>query len=216
MTILADKIAGFWRDVASLLGLGADRAPIDSVARLEEFVATRAAYLAQKTLYGYVKTRMGTRYVAMFENDAMRASLNIAKVHVFAACLSDLTVYAVARSLETEDAAARQALAQRCYAAGLEKNRNAAPEQFSATDAIEEFGRRLAQIDWGDAREPEIFTLSPKALMKWAPIADNLKRLDREVVENSVKFAWRAIREQFQKRIDAAAVSADWSRQPAA
>lgn len=216
MTTLADKIAGYWRDVATLLGMGGDRAPIDSVARLEEFVATRSSYLAQKTLYGYVKTRMGTRYVAMFENEAMRASLNIAKVQVFAACLSDLTIYAVARSLENEDAAARQVFARRCYAAALEKNQSAAPDQFSAKDEIEEFDRRLALIDWDAAREPEIFTRSPKALMKWAPIADNLKKLDREIVENSVKFAWRDIREQFQKRLDAAAVSADWSRQPAA
>ena len=87
---------GIWRKVAALFGLGRETGPIDSAAALEAFVATRSAFVAQKTLYGYVKTRMGTRYVAMFEDKAMIASLNIAKMHVFAACLSDLSIYAVA------------------------------------------------------------------------------------------------------------------------
>lgn len=213
MTNFADKIAGFWRDVGALLGMGGDKAPIDTVAGLENFVATRAAYLAQKTLYGYVKTRMGTRYVAMFENESMRASLNIAKMQVFAACLSDLTIYAAARSLEGEDDAAHQALARHCYATGLENNAKNAPAQFSAADCMDEFERRLASVNWQAAGVPEIFSRSPQALMKWAPIADNLKKLDREIVENSVTFAWRDIREQFQKRIHATAVRADWSRQ---
>ena len=56
---------------------------------------------------------------------------------------------------------------------------------------------------------------SPAALVRWAPIADKLKKFDSEIVENSVKFAWRDIREQFNKRLDAAAVAADWTRQPA-
>ena len=57
-------------------------------------------------------------------------------------------------------------------------------------------------------------TRSPRALLRWAPIEDKLKKFDGEIVENSVKFSWRDIREQFQKRIDGAAVCADWSRQP--
>jgi len=43
------------------------------------------------------------------------------------------------------------------------------------------------------------------------PIADQLKRYDEEIVGNSIKYAWRGIREQFRKRLDAPAVRADWA-----
>lgn len=201
------------RQAAGLFGKWGDTAPVDSVAALEEFAATRSAYVAQKTLYGYVKTRMGTRYPALFEDEKIIASLNIAKMHVFAACLSDLTIYAVTAALPGAGSDTRAALARRCYAAGLRANTGGAPAEFSGRAAIDEFERRLALTDWQErARQPENFTESPRALVRWAPIADKLKKLDGEIVENSVKFAWRDIREQFNKRLDAGAVGADWVR----
>jgi hypothetical protein len=189
--------------------------PIDSVAKLEDFVATRSSYVAQKTLYGYVKTRMGMRHVAMFEDDQIIASLNIAKFNVYAACLSDLGVYAVARVMRGAPVGndARAALARRCYRQGLDNNTGDAPVEFSASDAIAAFDARLGEIDWPRAGQPDIFTRSPAALVRWAPIADELKRLDTEVIENSVKFSWPDIRAQLEKRLDAAAVAADWMQQ---
>lgn len=216
MTSFVQKAAGFWRQAAALFGIWDYNAPIGSVAALEEFVATRSAYVAQKTLYGYVKTRMGTRYPAMFEDKKIIASINIAKLHVFAACLSDLTVYAVAVALPENGSDACRALARRCYGAGLRVDAGEMPAEFSAQAASDEFERRLALTDWRErARQPENFTESPRALVRWAPIADQLKKLDSEVVENSVKFAWRDVRQQFNKRLDAGAVAFDWTRQSA-
>jgi hypothetical protein len=214
MTTIGEKIGGFWHKFATLLGARRDKAPVDSVAALEDFVSTRSAYVAQKTLYGYVKTRMGMRYVAMFEDKNIIASLNIAKLHVFAACLSDLTIYAVATALFNYPVGneERAALARRFFTQALAANIGEAA-QFPVQDTIDEFERRLGATDWQHgARGPDIFTKSPPALVRWAPIEDKLKRLDREIVENSVKFAWRDIRVQLQKRLDAAAVGADWTQ----
>jgi hypothetical protein len=218
MNSFRDKVADFLRGAAGLLRTRRDTTPIDSVPALETFVATRSAYIAQKTLYGYVKTRMGIRYPAMFEDKNIIASLNIAKMHVFAACLSDLTICAVATALHGRPLGndARQEMARRCYAVGLRENTTGARAEFSAQDCIDEFDRRLADTDWQrGALQPENFTRSPLALLRWAPIADNLKKFDSEIIENSVKYAWRDIREQFRKRIDGDAVAADWARQPA-
>jgi hypothetical protein len=218
MNAIWEKAGAFLRDAASLLRSRRETTPIDSVAALEGFVMTRSTYIAQKTLYGYVKTRMGTRYPAMFEDKNIVASLNIAKMYVFAACLSDLTIYAVATVLHGRPVGndARQQMAKRCYATGLRETAVGAPAEFSVQDCIDEFDRRLAETDWQrGALQPENFTRSPLALLRWAPIADNLKKFDSEIIENSVKFAWRDIREQFRKRIEGDAVSADWARQPA-
>jgi hypothetical protein len=217
MTSHQEQTGGFWQKAKILLGLGPGTGPVDSVAALENFVSTRAAFVAQKTLYGYVKTRMGIRYVAMFADANVIASVNIAKMQVFAACLSDLTIYGVAQALHDQPIGndERQTLALRIFQTGLRDNAGEAPAQFSAEDAIEAFKQRLTNTDWVKrALQPENFTESPRALLRWAPIADNLKKFDSEIVENSVKFAWRDIREQFNKRLDAAAVAADWTHQP--
>lgn len=213
MISFQEAAGGFWRAVSGLLRNRRDTAPIDSVAGLKDFAATRSAYIGQKTLYGYVKTRMGIRYPAMFEDKQIIASLNIAKVYVFAGCLSDLTIYAVAVCLHGQPAGddERVKLARYCYETALRENAVDAPEPFSTQAGIDEFNQRLADTDWQNgALQPENFTASPKALYRWAPIAAELKRFDAEIVENSIKYAWRDIREQFKNRIDGAAVYADW------
>ncbi len=191
--------------------------PIDSLPGLSRFVSTRAAFIAQKTLYGYLKTRMGTRYPSMFEDDVFVQSINIAKLNVFAACLSDLAIFTVKRALRdagseegVEDEQRRQ-VALQCFEAGLADNAEEASraEGFSLSEAIAAFERRLAFWDWHDGPSgPDIFAESPTALVRWAPIAPELKKFDEEIVRNSVRFAWREVRSQFEKRIDGAAVSA--------
>jgi hypothetical protein len=218
MNALWEKAGGLWQAVSSLLGMRRARTPIDSVAALTDFLGTRSAYIAQKTLYGYVKTRMGIRYPAMFSDAKVVASLNIAKLQIFAACLSDLTVYAVAQALSGPGIgdAERRALALGCYRAALNTVVAAAPEQFSAAETVAAFERRLAVTAWhGSAGTADNFTASPQALFAWAPIADELKNLDREIIENSIKFAWPEVREQFLAHVDAAAIAGDPAR-PAA
>lgn len=194
---------------------------VDSPESLCRFVSTRAAFIAQKTLYGYVKTRMGTRYPSMFEDDLFIGSVNIAKMHVFAACLSDLALFAVARGLEgmPGDDRLRSGLVSDCFRRGLAENEDpsVAPEYFSPQDAVADFERRLAFWDWRDGpKGADIFVESPAALYRWAPIADELKRFDREIVENSVRYAWHEVRVQFDKRIDGAALAAALAEPPGA
>lgn len=211
------KFAGFrgiWTELSSRITLHRDSAPIDSIARLDNFVATRSAYIAQKTLYGYLKTRMGTRYPTMFDDDVFVQSINIAKLHVFAACLSDLTIHAIARATHERPVPddLRRTLAGGCYRAAMIENATDAPDEFSAQTSIDDFLKRLDETEWSsDALRRENFTCSPSALVQWAPIAPELKRYDREIVENSIKFAWRDIRLQLDKRIDAASIFADIS-----
>ena len=195
------------------LSIRRDSGPIDTTDALCRFVSTRSAFVAQKTLYGYLKTRMGTRYPSMFADDVYVASIDIAKMHVFAACLSDLTVYAVARALRgSPDAAAHRALAERCFDAGLADNDDQAQgvAAFSAADAKAAFARRTAFVDWQAVSPgPAQFTESPAALVEWAPIAPELKRDDVEIIENSIKFTWRDVRAQFEKRIDGPAIRSE-------
>lgn len=212
MAIL-EKAQEAGRVLAGLFGLKARSQPLDTVATFEHFVSARSAFVAQKKLYGYLKTRMGTRYPSMFEDDQFIASINIAKAHIFAACLSDMTIFAVADvgaqgRLSRDE---KDMLAHRCHSSGLRDN----AEQLAHAGAEQEwrsaFEARIEGLHWDNAAAGgNVFDTSPAALVEWAPIAPQLKAYDREIVENSLKFAWIEIRRGYRKRVDREAVAADF------
>ena len=90
---IAVLIPASWR---RSFGIRFDKSAIQNVDNLAEFVQTRSAYVAQTSLYGYLKTRMGTRFRQVFEDDKFLPSINKAKWQTYGACLSDLTVFAAA------------------------------------------------------------------------------------------------------------------------
>ena len=66
---------------------------ISSKKDLQNFIQERAAHVTQTTLYGYLKTRIGTRYQLMLDDEKYSESVNIAKWNIYMAALSDLTLY---------------------------------------------------------------------------------------------------------------------------
>lgn len=211
------KSMAFLREAAARLRMRRERAPIETIDALSGFVSTRAAFVAQKKLYGYLKARMGTRYPTMFEDDVFVESINVAKLQVFAACLSDLSVHCVARvvvagGLERGDGVA---MARHCFEAGIADNAAHLPEPAvsnSWADAWRKvFEARMSALHWDNlAAGGDSFSESPKALFRWAPIADELKRYDREIVENSIRFAFGEVTREFRQRALPASIAADW------
>ena len=65
---------------------------INSKEDLQNFVQERSAHVTQTTLYGYIKTRIGSRYALMFEDEVFSNSINIAKWNIYVAAISDLTL----------------------------------------------------------------------------------------------------------------------------
>lgn len=196
---------GFWNNVAALFRFGRREGPLDSIDLVNDFAATRSAFVAQKKLYGYLRTRMGTRYVSMFTDDVFVESINVAKMHVYAASLSDLTVFCMARALDgsglSQEEKAR--LAGECYRLGIAANAGMVREDADREGWLAAFDERSASIHWENAAATgEVFDASPAALLRWAPIAPELKKFDAEIVRNSIKFAWIEVRAAFDKRID--------------
>ncbi|MDZ5697609.1 hypothetical protein [Chelativorans sp. M5D2P16] len=202
----------FAHQIFQRLRVRRETGPIETVEALCHFAHTRAAFVAQKKLYGYLKARIGTRYPSMFEDDVFVESINIAKRHVFAACLSDIAVHAgahVMRNGRLEGADARR-IAQECFAAGLAANREDFQDEAMLASWGIDFSNRLDGIRWENlAVGNDCFTESPKALYRWAPIEESLKRYDREIVENSIRFAWAEVIRDLRKRAVAEAISAD-------
>ena len=190
-----------------------DKRRIQTVENLVEFVQTRAAYVAQTSLYGYLKTRMGTRFPQIFKDDAFLPSINNAKWRTYAACLSDLAIFAAATSgIENGlDEPEISGLARHCFQTAMRQTFNDAEAGGMSDEFAARFDERIGSLAWHDAAAGEkAFTSSPLELIDSAPIADELKQLDKEIVTNSIRFRWRDVREQLRKRIDRQAICADW------
>ncbi|NQV54557.1 MAG: esterase [Rhodospirillales bacterium] len=187
--------------------------PITTANALVKFVETRAKFAAQTSLIGYVKTRAGTRYTSLLEDDLFAESVNIAKWEIYLASLSDLTVHAALRLGRDTGAAAPEMrdAAQYIYESALSGEEIPAqrPNGFAADRT--EFIGRIKSLDWNALDEGEgPFQGSLEALLEWAPIAPELKEFDVEIVRNSMRFKWKAVRDQLREILDAEATLDTW------
>ena len=66
---------------------------INSKKDLKIFIQERSAHVTQTTLYGYIKTRIGSRYAMMFEDEVFLKSINLAKWNIYMTALTDCTFY---------------------------------------------------------------------------------------------------------------------------
>jgi hypothetical protein len=210
--------AGLLKEIFNHLRAFRKVPPVADLASFEQFLAGNAAFVAQKKLFEYVKTRMGISYPKHFENDEFIASLDIAKWNVYAACLSDLAVWMAAQAhREGMDRDEVAAIAATAHGAVIADRFSDPGFTGDAAAFVSAFADRLALTDWRQMSEGEAaFRLSPRELVRWAPIADELKRYDREIVMNSLRFAWLKVREDFRKAYRHEDFLADWRARDAA
>lgn len=192
--------------------------PIASVDDLSRFVGQRAALVAQTTLYGYLKTRMGTKFVRYFEDEVFAAGIKAGAVRQFVSCAADLSIHAAALVAAGGrlDGEAAAALARRCFAVALAQGLEDVEPGMAPADAGSAFAARALGTDWASAAEGEAaFARSIADLIGNAPVVDDFKAHDAEIVRASIRFRWREVRRELGRRLDAGAVAGDW-RAPAA
>ena len=61
-----------------------------------------------------------------------------------------------------------------------------------------------------DAIGEAAFDGSVRDLIRFAPVVDEFKALDEEIVTNSIRFRWLDVKQQLKKRLNAAGVASDW------
>jgi hypothetical protein len=193
-----------WRDfkiyLFALFKAFIPRKKLSNLDDLENFIQSKSAWVTQVTLYGYLKTRMGTRYVLHFENDKFMGSVNLAKWNIYAVALQDLTFFTFSylkANLNYQDTVKAKEIFLKILD---DETTNKMP-----LDIIEEakhnFDERLKNINWDTYFQDLPFNTSALSLYKWAPIADELKTLDRKIVLNSVILKWDTVKKEFKERI---------------
>ena len=174
---------------------------IKNLDELESFIQSKSAWVTQVTLYGYLKTRMGTRYVLHFENDTFMKSVNLAKWNIYSTALQDLTFFTFSFLKANFNYQDTDKAKEIFFKILDDEITNKMP-----LDLIEEtkkiFNERLQNIDWDNYYSGFPFNPSALSLYKWAPIAEELKTLDRKIVLNSVILKWDLVKKEFKERIN--------------
>jgi hypothetical protein len=173
---------------------------IQNIEDLQSFIQKKSAWVSQVTLYNYLKTRMGTKWVLHFDDEIFLTSINKAKWNIYAVALQDLIFYSLSY-LKVFHNYQKTEKANEIYEEILNKEINNGMPKEIILLAKEKFTERLKKIDWNTYYKSWPFNESALALYAWAPIAEELKSLDRKIVLNSMILKWDNIKVEFVKLI---------------
>jgi len=195
------KLEDFKVYLFSLFKVFIPKKKIKNIDDLENFIQKKSAWVSQVTLYSYLKTRMGTKYVLHFDDEVFLTSINKAKWNIYAIALQDLTFYTLSY-LNVFFNFQEMDNAKRIYEKILNNElKNSMPEDI-IDNSKKNFNQRLEKIDWNNYYKSKPFNQSALALYEWAPVAQELKTLDRKIVLNSMILKWENIEKEFIKLIN--------------
>ena len=207
------KLVDAFKPVLRTLGL-LRHPDLETYGQLIDYAEKNAAYVSQVTLYTYVKARAGTQFPKMFENEMFLTSLKIARWHIFGAAVADMALFAaaqfhVAGDLDRPDTQRFATGIIEAILTNYEQD-DVAPSIF--LEMMADGVRRAAFANWGDIADgPAAFQRSADAVYEWAPIADELKSLDEEIVRNSIHLRWIGVRRDTKALMRREAILASWT-----
>ena len=199
-----------WRDISfndfkvylfALFKAFIPKKKIKNLDELEYFIQTKSAWVTQVTLYSYLKTRMGTKYVLHFDDDVFMTSVNLAKWNIYSVALQDLTFFTFSY-LKVNFNYKDINLAKEIFYKILDDETSNKMPLDIIEQAKNSFNERLKNINWEIYYKDLPFNPSALSLYKWAPIAEELKVLDRKIVLNSMILKWDIIKAEFEKLIE--------------
>ncbi|MDC3152152.1 esterase [Pelagibacteraceae bacterium] len=170
---------------------------INNERDLTNFIKEKSAFVTQSTLYGYLKTRMGLKQNMMFTDDVFVDSVNKAKWNIFSEAVTDLTFYSVSflntkYNIDSLDP-------NKMYDTILENEIITGLPKDMCEKYKSKFKEKLNSFNIKEYSNNNPFTNSCNALFHWAPIADELKELDKEIVINSIKNKWMLVVADLEK-----------------
>ena len=173
---------------------------IKNLDELENFIQTKSAWVTQVTLYNYLKTRMGTKYVLHFDNDVFMSSVNLAKWNIYYVALQDLTFFTFSYLKVNFNYQENSRAKEIFYKILYDETSNNMPLNI-IEEAKKTFNERFENINFETYYNDLPFNPSALSLYKWAPISEELKSLDRKIVLNSMILKWDIIKKEFENLI---------------
>ena len=170
---------------------------IKSKKDLQKFIQQRSAHVTQTTLYGYLKTRIGVKFTVMVEDDVFSNSINIAKWNIYMTAIADCSLYVFSYLIPEKNL--KENDCKEIYLDIIENEKENGLTDEIYQRAKQEFLNRYDKINFNKYYIENPFKESCLALYNWAPIADELKTLDKEIVLNSMRLKWNLKIDEFKK-----------------
>ena len=189
------------KNILEYLGLRPKK-PISQPSELVEFIHRNASFVSQVVLLTYIKARAGTQYPKLFENREYLKSIEIARSNIYAACVADLIFYVinehclkVIKSQKIHFILPRLVDEVFTFAKYDEK----VVEEFNEMKKRCKEQINILNIEKTDHR---LFKMSSDTFFKWAPMAEEFKKDDEEIMRNSILFRWIEVRRELRSRIE--------------
>ena len=194
---LRTTLIDIWEYVIPIWKISGLFKSIKSKKDLENFIQERSAHVSQTTLYGYLKTRIGVKYIAMMEDEVFLKSINIAKWNIYVVALADCAFYVFSYLISEKNLKDNDCKETFLNILENEKKNGLSDEIFER--GKKNFLERIVKVNFSNHYLNDPFKESGQALYYWSPIADELKSLDKKIVLNSIHLKWGLMKDEFKK-----------------
>ena len=175
--------------------------PLKELKELVEFIHRNASFVSQVTLLTYIKARAGTQYPKLFENPEYLKSIEIARSHLYASCVADLAFYIINEHCLNEI----QKTAIHVILSNLVDQvfsfANCDENIIKQSDEMKKQCEKNLKTLRSEAIDHKLFKMSSDTFFRWAPMAEEFKKDDEEIMRNSIYFRWIEVRRELRERI---------------
>ena len=189
------------KNILEYLGLRPKK-PISQPSELVEFIHRNASFVSQVVLLTYIKARAGTQYPKLFENRDYLKSIEIARSNIYAACVADLIFYVI------NEHCLKDIKSQKIHfilPKLVDEVFTFAKYDEKVVEEFHEMKKRCKEqinILNIEKTDHKLFKMSSDTFFKWAPMAEEFKKDDEEIMRNSILFRWIEVRRELRSRIE--------------
>jgi hypothetical protein len=183
--------------------------PVASLDELADFLAAQTAYVSQRTVLEYCRARTGLNWDKLYREQAFVDSLEVCRWEAYAEVLAEVTELALIvlrRQSPVEPQLYLTGLASAAHAALL---RHPVPGHRTSWDAASAaIEQHLAQALLAAPRAVHLAGFgAADVIFAHLPIHPDLRREDREMFRNSVRFALCRVFDEMTRRLDVPALA---------
>jgi hypothetical protein len=180
------------------------RQPVARLPDLVELMAGQAAYVTQRTVIEYCRARSGLHWEKLFAEPAFAGRLEVCRWEGYALLLAEIAELVQIRLRRAGTGGPEAHLAALVRAAQAALARHPPPaHRASWDDAAEAVARHLARALIAAPRPVHLMGMqSADVLFELVPIHPDLRRHDRAMFRNSLRFAICGAHEEIGRRLD--------------
>jgi hypothetical protein len=194
-----------------------NKAKVDTVAALAEFLEQRAALISQKSVVGYCNVKTMLPLFELMKDKPFADAFEVSRWEAFGAALADLVVVADQYLRPASGTHAIGDALAALYSRVLSRHPVPAHRGDGWTAEINILRRRLADARLA-APQPvgEIAKVSAQRIFETMPIHERLREPDGPAIKANVQFLMVGMAHEFESRLDGPAIVADMRQSSAA